>query len=698
MFKISISSKRIEELAVNIVKNLFLFNCDRITPEIPDNDRSVSFDGKLILNSNGDDSKKSYLSSIPVQVKGQSVQKYSNEKMTYYNIDYHTFDNFQIEDGAVLFVVEINPEKLKLARIYYKYLDTNELEDIKKYIIENENKKQTMNETLLVDIKSTRKIELNFLNEDMDLYAIFENIAIERKINSYGMTKLINKNNSISSVSNILDDKIIKGMNDKVNEVSLNNIDSPLNILLNEELDKILARFFIIDMREILKVLQYDKALASSPKLNPLTRTKINLVLAVHNYNMYKYDEAREILDSIEIEYRLIKFYEIFLIINASLLSFDEFNNLLNQHIPEENHKTLLIAFYYIQNGQLVDFYKILPENWEEVFEWLYLYSLYKEKQSLTSDINIIYEKLLEKSDILDFKIKNLIYKFQHTLAMKNRNSSTNLDLNNFLIEIKSLNNLYNKDKNFPILLTMQFEIENYIYPNEQLKIIERLIKTGESSFNKEDLFQWKVQVLISLKKYTQAEEFLETILREHSLNKLIIANLYIKLYMNNENTEKLIKWFEFYLANESKKEVKSAYFLSFLSTLSQNNTASSYLEKVISKYSKDVKTDYIINIKIEITRFLAKSKKVGEKYDDILKELLDNYEIVNKDYFIDFYTNYVSPTYFNQIFDRIFEIDYMLADKIKFIRMYNMNDYENVILIGKNNYDLFNDVNLFIS
>lgn len=96
-----IDTTRIERKAVIAVEQLFLDHSNTIEPHVATGDTEISFDGKAILFSNDEITKESYFSSIPVQVKGTEVEKFSDKTAKFYKFDKQTFKNFQLEDGAV---------------------------------------------------------------------------------------------------------------------------------------------------------------------------------------------------------------------------------------------------------------------------------------------------------------------------------------------------------------------------------------------------------------------------------------------------------------------------------------------------------------------------------------------------------------------------------------------------------------------
>ena len=193
-----IDTTRIERKAVIAVEQLFLDHSNTIEPHVATGDTEISFDGKAILFSNDEITKESYLSSIPVQVKGTEVEKFSDKTAKFYKFDKQTFKNFQLEDGVVVFLVEILKSDQRKTKVYFKFLDTNILEEII-FFLDNNN-------------QENKVIELNEFTDEMNLDEEFYNIAIQRKVHSYTTTKVdafLKHDSSVTYFSSDYEEKII---------------------------------------------------------------------------------------------------------------------------------------------------------------------------------------------------------------------------------------------------------------------------------------------------------------------------------------------------------------------------------------------------------------------------------------------------------------------------------------------------------
>lgn len=94
-------SVSVEELAVSKVKDILL-TTGKIDPRITDGDKSISWDGEIILYKDKSFSKNAFSDAIPVQVKGVSVKEFKS------NISIGLADmiNYKKKDRILYFVVQ----------------------------------------------------------------------------------------------------------------------------------------------------------------------------------------------------------------------------------------------------------------------------------------------------------------------------------------------------------------------------------------------------------------------------------------------------------------------------------------------------------------------------------------------------------------------------------------------------------------
>ncbi|MBH0158680.1 hypothetical protein IHV10_20055 [Fictibacillus sp. 5RED26] len=99
------NSKRIEEIAVAVVRNEILKN-DFLSDEIPVNDKTPSWDGEIWLYNNKNQKKDTLFGKVPVQIKGKTVKKISDE-VTKYPINKSDLNNYYRNGGIFYFVIEL---------------------------------------------------------------------------------------------------------------------------------------------------------------------------------------------------------------------------------------------------------------------------------------------------------------------------------------------------------------------------------------------------------------------------------------------------------------------------------------------------------------------------------------------------------------------------------------------------------------
>ncbi len=117
-----LSNAQIEVLAVNAITTAATLH--PLTPDIPTGDKGISFDGHIDVMENTSEKRDAFLGKVPVQVKGNEVQEFSNGTKNY-SLDMEHFRNFYKNQGAILFVVEVKSNGDN--KIFYKQLLPYEL-------------------------------------------------------------------------------------------------------------------------------------------------------------------------------------------------------------------------------------------------------------------------------------------------------------------------------------------------------------------------------------------------------------------------------------------------------------------------------------------------------------------------------------------------------------------------------------------
>jgi hypothetical protein len=123
----TLSSNKIEVLAVEAVTREANHPLSLLAPNIPVNDKGISYDGDISVFSSKEETTDTYLGKVPVQVKGQEVKKFSAQVKTY-SVKMADLHNYFLENGVVYFVVEIN--SVGETKIFYRTLLSLDLSSI----------------------------------------------------------------------------------------------------------------------------------------------------------------------------------------------------------------------------------------------------------------------------------------------------------------------------------------------------------------------------------------------------------------------------------------------------------------------------------------------------------------------------------------------------------------------------------------
>lgn len=119
------SNTKLERVAVQAIENESLkYN---LVPNIPVGDKGISFDGDIEVMKDDSESKEALMGKVPVQIKGNYVERFSEGNRSY-SLDLAHYRNFYNQSGALLFVVEIN-RKLE-TKIFYRHLLPVDLREI----------------------------------------------------------------------------------------------------------------------------------------------------------------------------------------------------------------------------------------------------------------------------------------------------------------------------------------------------------------------------------------------------------------------------------------------------------------------------------------------------------------------------------------------------------------------------------------
>lgn len=113
-------SERIEQIAVNtVITEVIKYPC--LSSHIQTADKIPSWDGEIYIYKTDKHSKENLSGIIHVQVKGKLSEDLTQESISY-PLKVADLVNYQKIQGALLFVVLINPEQTAQKQIYYAHL------------------------------------------------------------------------------------------------------------------------------------------------------------------------------------------------------------------------------------------------------------------------------------------------------------------------------------------------------------------------------------------------------------------------------------------------------------------------------------------------------------------------------------------------------------------------------------------------
>lgn len=122
-----LSNAIIERIAVQAIRNAVNTEPYMLRAEIPEGDKGISFDGKIEVFTDTSEKTESYYGSVPVQVKGTTVNTFSGQQRKFQVSKSH-LKNYYKNSGVIFFVVEIDQNRQE--KIYYKQLLPLDLSDM----------------------------------------------------------------------------------------------------------------------------------------------------------------------------------------------------------------------------------------------------------------------------------------------------------------------------------------------------------------------------------------------------------------------------------------------------------------------------------------------------------------------------------------------------------------------------------------
>lgn len=656
-----IDTTRIEKKAVTAVKQLFLDHSKTIDPHVATGDTDISFDGKAILFSDDKITKESYLNSIPVQVKGTEVEEFSDKVAKFYKFDKQTFINFQLEDGVVVFLVEILKNNQRKTKVYFKFLDTNILEEIILFLEENN--------------QEHKAIELNEFTDEMNLDEEFYNIAVQRKIHSYSTTKVdafLKHDSSVTYFSSDYEEKIVINAAKSIEQFEYKNPKSQFNLQLKKDMENILSQNIIVDGLRLAATFAKIENLNLIDILPEYSKNLAQLIKARYHAKNGEYPLAREVCEKVNISDNLKRgYYRVWIEANYDN---EKFLSLLDNIPLNDLEKDKYHAAYKLQNNKLTDFHNLFLNRKADDNEWQYLLAYYFLKLNRFSEAAEMLHDINKSLAFTELKIDELNARFTNIandifFGFQDVTQDLITQLLKILDELENeREKLNNYDYiSFPILEKMSFELKTMLNPRDELKYIEELLTENKHGYDFYYLLNSKIKALFLLGKYNEALKFIDDFLDEKNSEELLMFKVLINI--RKENFKGILEFISNFFESDDGKS--SSHFYGFLTNTFINvicnyiNIDNNTFESTIAKISKIYTFDLPLLISLEHARNKIGSTKYGESFDKIVKEF-PAYPDSRKLEYIKYFLIHNNEVEFAKIiYSEISKTDQLLANEI---------------------------------
>lgn len=268
------NNKRIEEVAVNILKNALL-KSPYLESYIDSNDKTPSWDGNIIVYKNKDGKKNNIMGKVPIQVKGTEVNPVNKDGTITYSADVADLNNYYNDGGAIFFVIFVHIPMIS-GEIYYTSLLPYDLNSImeslknkKTYAIQlkrfpDDSADEMTN--IFMRFLSNRPKQMSIIGKDLPSLKRLEDSGVMIESLSFGSTVVGINQNSIESYIVSHDIYLyakIKGSDidipvEKVSEASITKqIDAPVSVK-----DKVFYNVYQIVYKKEMTYIQIGKSLS----------------------------------------------------------------------------------------------------------------------------------------------------------------------------------------------------------------------------------------------------------------------------------------------------------------------------------------------------------------------------------------------------------------------------------------------------
>ncbi|MFC4772280.1 hypothetical protein [Enterococcus hermanniensis] len=594
---------------------MFLNQSRKIDASIASGDKGISFDGKAILFSNEENSKSSYLSSIPVQVKGTEVECFSRSVAKFYDFDKDTFKNFQYEDGVVIFLVEILKENLIKTKVFYCFLDAKELEMI-------------LNE-LGASGNNTRVIELEELSLEADLDETFSEIAIRRKVYGFKDAKLdsfLNRNSSIEIFQNDFDKSVVEDSKRSIQLFEYKNPDSQFNIDLKAKMMEVLSQAILFDTFRLAEIYGKIIRLELLELLPEENRNLALLIKARYLASNEDYKSAREALSQVKkISETIDKVYDsIFIEVN-----FDSYDleKLFVKTTLSSDKQNKYKAKYYLKNRMISIFWELIGTHQTDSRDWQYLKGEYFLSIGNSEAASQIFSQLNEESFMIELKYKELFSDFSLIASgsffnFQKLTEESNSKINLLIKEIEFLRRKIEKKEliEMPGLEDLYFEAKVFLNPEEGLKTINNLLANEEKNTTKKYLCEWKIRALYLSTNYDEALNYLDQLSSDFENTNMIMFR--ILLLTRKSFYKDVLDYISgFFSSNESLGNERLFGFMThmYLSNVrNYQNIKEEDFDNVIQDLVSKYQLDLPLLLDLENTRKKKGYKNYGNSFESI--------------------------------------------------------------------------------
>lgn len=612
-------NSKIEKIAVDEVSSLFNKYSMNIDPNIEKGDRGISFDGNMVVFSEDSFTKKTYQNSIPVQVKGTTVEEFDTMCAKYNEFDYDTYKNFQLEDGVVVFLVQILKSNPRVTKIFYKFLSSDEIERI---LIE-----------LKIKGNKTKTVQLQEITDDLDLDKTFFNIAIIRKAFGYGVTKydaLLKGNARYSENVSGFETAVTEELAKTIPRFEYMNSESEYNKLLNRQLHAGLKNHFVVDTKTLAIVNRKLLLIDSLDWLPDSNRNLAFLSQAKYQTELSEFRKANETLKKVkDINLEFKELYQgVKLSIDLGLMTVTEFKDQIDVSEISDDDKLKFEALYYIRNSDYVSFAEFDSKVLGTDVEWLFLRAQYLMHTNKLLEASNIFGKVHKEYPLLEVAFCELYCRSLEMMHKKFNNLDYIVEIDvviKLLDEIETMRNrIFEEDKiEMTALEKLHFEMKFFLDPECGLFEIEELLTAGTTKYNRQYLIESKLRCLLLMSKYEEVNIFISSLQPQEISDQVI--SLKIIAMKGQDEYQEIANYIDSILEGEiihKNDEILQMLGQSLLSTLFKLEADDDAFEARAEELTSKIDLDFDNLLLLEEIRSRIKSTKYGESVEKICYEL----------------------------------------------------------------------------